>query len=125
MLAEEELKEAWKNFIEILSSNKNHSAVSNLQSAVLNITGDNSFDIIAASNIHQKFIEAERSSLIHHLQTFFNNKLLKYRVLVQKSTDVPQVKEISLTSKQQFQLIVEQYPLVKELKDRLRLELDY
>ena len=27
--------------------------------------------------------------------------------------------------REQYQLLVESYPLVKELKDRLRLELDY
>jgi DNA polymerase-3 subunit gamma/tau len=33
--------------------------------------------------------------------------------------------EAPLTSREQFQKMAEQYPLVKELKDRLRLELDY
>jgi DNA polymerase-3 subunit gamma/tau len=30
-----------------------------------------------------------------------------------------------MNKREQFQQIVDQYPLVKELKDRLRLELDY
>jgi len=30
-----------------------------------------------------------------------------------------------MTAKDQFIKLVEQYPMVKELKDRLRLELDY
>jgi len=33
--------------------------------------------------------------------------------------------DIPLSSKEQYLKLVEQYPLVKELKDRLRLELDY
>ena len=33
--------------------------------------------------------------------------------------------ETSLTSREQYQKIIEQYPMVKELKDRLGLELDY
>jgi DNA polymerase-3 subunit gamma/tau len=37
----------------------------------------------------------------------------------QKNTEVP------LTAREQYQKIIEQYPLVKELKDKLRLELDY
>ena len=32
---------------------------------------------------------------------------------------------ISLTSKQQYQLIIEKFPLVKVLKDKLKLEIDY
>jgi len=125
LLAEDDLKEAWGNFIEILAANNNHYAVSNLKTAVLQITDENSFDIITGSNIQQKFIEAERSRLIHHLQTFFNNRLLKYRVLVQESTDAPPIKEKTLNTKQQYQLLAEQYPYIKELKDRLKLELDY
>jgi DNA polymerase-3 subunit gamma/tau len=31
----------------------------------------------------------------------------------------------TLSSKEQYLKIIEEYPLVKELKDRLRLELDY
>ena len=33
--------------------------------------------------------------------------------------------EKTMTKKEQYLAIVEQYPLVKELKDRLGLELDY
>jgi DNA polymerase-3 subunit gamma/tau len=33
--------------------------------------------------------------------------------------------DLPLSSKEQYQKIIEQYPLVKELRDRLRLELDY
>jgi DNA polymerase-3 subunit gamma/tau len=33
--------------------------------------------------------------------------------------------EVSLTAKEQFQKLIERYPMVKELRDRLRLDLDY
>jgi DNA polymerase-3 subunit gamma/tau len=33
--------------------------------------------------------------------------------------------DLPLSSKEQYQKIIEQYPLVKELRDRLRMELDY
>jgi DNA polymerase III subunit gamma/tau len=35
------------------------------------------------------------------------------------------VTDLPLSSKEQYQKIIEQYPLVKELRERLRLELDY
>jgi len=35
------------------------------------------------------------------------------------------IKDLPLSSREQYQKIIEQYPLVKELKDKLRLELDY
>jgi DNA polymerase-3 subunit gamma/tau len=33
--------------------------------------------------------------------------------------------ERTLNSKEQFLKMIEEYPLIKELKDKLRLELDY
>jgi DNA polymerase-3 subunit gamma/tau len=35
------------------------------------------------------------------------------------------VKEEVLSTKEQYLRIIEQYPLVKELKDKLRMQLDY
>ena len=45
-------------------------------------------------------------------------------MIEEKREGKPQI-EISLTAREQFQQLAEKYPLVKELKDRLRLELDY
>jgi DNA polymerase-3 subunit gamma/tau len=46
-------------------------------------------------------------------------------VIVVERVDTGEPEEKPLNKREQFQQIVEQYPLVKELKDRLRLELDY
>jgi DNA polymerase-3 subunit gamma/tau len=35
------------------------------------------------------------------------------------------VTEAPMTARDQYMKLIEEYPLVKELKDRLRLELDY
>jgi DNA polymerase-3 subunit gamma/tau len=50
---------------------------------------------------------------------------LKFTVLVEEPAGHQPPSEGMLSSKEQFQEIVKQYPLVQELKDRLRLELDY
>jgi DNA polymerase-3 subunit gamma/tau len=44
-------------------------------------------------------------------------------ILEQDNGDIDETK--ALSSKQQYQILIEKYPLIKELKDRLRLELDY
>jgi DNA polymerase III subunit gamma/tau len=60
------------------------------------------------------------------LQGWFNNRALTYQVIVQERTDMPQVaEEKSLNTKEQYLKLIEEYPLVKELRDKLRLELDY
>ena len=86
---------------------------------------ENSFDIITGGNIQQKFIESERSGLTSYLQHYFNNRTLTYQVKIVASAIAETNEEKPLNNKQQFQLLTEQYPLIKELKDRLKLELDY
>ena len=77
------------------------------------------------NNNEQKFIEQDRNKLFAFLQEKLQNKLLQFNVIVEeKNNDRPAI-EATLSSKEQFLKIIEQYPLVKELKDRLRLELDY
>jgi DNA polymerase-3 subunit gamma/tau len=45
-------------------------------------------------------------------------------VLVESDQNLAPV-DIPLSSKEQYQKIIEQFPLVKELKERLKLDLDY
>ena len=124
-LTTESLLAAWNGFIENLALKKNHSAVSNFKMAELKVLDENSFDIVTQSNMHQKFIEAERSDLIHFMQQFFNNRLLKYQLILVEKETVADTGEKPLNTKQQYQLLAEEYPLIKELKERLKLELDF
>jgi DNA polymerase-3 subunit gamma/tau len=124
-LTEEELRSAWEKFIEKLSAKKNHSAVTNFKMAVLKIIDNNSIEIVTENNIQQKFIEQERAALVDYLQDHFCNRQLTYNVIIIEKVDNGQMTEKPLSTREQYLKIVEEYPLVKELKDRLRLELDY
>ncbi len=124
-LNEEELYIAWGTYIERLRKNNNHSGVANFKSASLHIVDNNCIEIITENNIQQKFIETERASLIAHLQTHFNNRFLTYRVMVHENENNNKVAEKPLTTKEQYLKIIEEYPLVKQLKDSLGLQLDY
>ena len=124
-LTTEELKFCWDKFIEKLNEKKNHSAVTNFKGAILRIIDNNSIEIITESNIQQKFIEQERAELVHFLQDHFCNRQLTYSVIITEKEDAAQSGERPLNTREQYQKLIEEYPLVKELKDRLRLELDY
>ena len=63
--------------------------------------------------------------MIEHLQTFYNNRTLSYNIVVKENTDAPVVQERPLNSREQYQKMIEEYPIVKELRDKLKLELDY
>lgn len=124
-ITDEELSLCWGKFIQKLNDRKNHSAVTNFKGAVLRIVDSNSIEIITESNIQQKFIEQERAELIDCLQDHFCNRQLTYNVIVIEKEDNTTPGERPLNTREQYLKIIEEYPLVKELKDRLRLELDY
>jgi DNA polymerase III subunit gamma/tau len=121
----ENLKIAWVKYTEKIEAEKKHPTVTQFRAAELRIDDENNFTIITEGKVQQKFIENERSGLITFVQKYFSNKLLKYsmEIVEQETGEIDDTK--ALTSKQQYQLLIEKYPLIKELKDRLRLELDY
>jgi DNA polymerase-3 subunit gamma/tau len=122
-LNEENLQQAWQAYIQKLIAEKNHSAVTNFNFAKLQLTGDSSFDIITENNIQHKFIEAERAKLIDHIQGYFKNKQLKYQItIVEKPLD-PTIIKTSISSKELYQKLVAQYPHIRELKEKLNLDI--
>ena len=124
-LNEEELYIAWGLYIEELVRNNNPSAVANFKAANLAILDSNCIEIVATNKLQQKFIEAERGALITHLQQHFNNRFLTYKVRLELDESKQAVSEVHLSTKQQYLKIIEEYPLVKQLKDRLGMQLDY
>ncbi len=120
-----ELDLCWNKFIDKLIEKKNHSAVTNFKMAELRIIDNNSIEIVTGNNIQQKFIEQERAELVDDLQQYFCNRQLTYSVIIVETESNNGPVEKPLSSREQYQRIIEEYPLVKELKDRLRLELDY
>ena len=124
-LSEEELHTCWGLFVEKLREKSNYSAVTNFRAAEIKVIDINTVEIITQGEIHKAFIEAERSDLITHLQEHFSNRFLVYQVTVtekEEKEDAPG--EVILNRKQQYLKIIEEYPLVKELKDRLKLEIE-
>ncbi len=60
-----------------------------------------------------------------HLQTHFHNRFLTYKIVVIENENSKTPVEKPLSTKEQYLKMIEEYPLIKELKDRLKLELDY
>ncbi|HEX2846472.1 MAG TPA: DNA polymerase III subunit gamma/tau [Chitinophagaceae bacterium] len=123
-LKEEPLQQSWEAYIQKLKEEKNPAAQP-FALAKLLIKDGNTFEVITANNIEQKFIEQERNQLFAFLQQRLKNRLLQFYVVVVENTEQQPVTDAPLSSKDQFLKMAEQYPLVKELRDRLRLDLDY
>jgi len=124
-LEPEALHKAWQQYADYLRENRN-PAVQSLELATLRITDPTTFEVVTSNNLEQKFVEQEKRNLSDHLQKVFANKTISFTVIIEeKETVDEEPADRPLNKREQFLQMVEQYPLVKELKDRLKLELDY
>jgi DNA polymerase-3 subunit gamma/tau len=117
----EKLRNYWDKYTLNLTS----TSAMTFRTARLNIETETSFSVTVNSLTQQKFIEQERMMLNDCIQLAFNNRTINFVVKVEEGEkqDVPQ--HLLLNSRQRFEKIASMYPLLKELKDKLKLEIDY
>lgn len=120
----EELQEAWNEYAARLKEEKN-PAGQNFEMAQLTVQDENSFIAIVYNNIQLRFIEQQGLKASQFLREKLQNSQLQFYIAMQENTGSTSSMTAPLTSREQFQKMAEQYPFVKELKDKLRLELDY
>jgi DNA polymerase-3 subunit gamma/tau len=120
----EPLHQAWQQYADSLRENRN-PAVQSLELAMLRIIDTQTFEVATNNNLEQRFIEQEKRGISDHLKQVFGNKAISFTVIVEEKAPGEEPADRPLNKREQFRQIVEQYPLVRELKDRLRLELDY
>jgi DNA polymerase III subunit gamma/tau len=123
-LDEETLAKAWSDYTGLLKKERSPAAQP-FAMARLRIRDANSFEAISNNNIEKQFIEQNRNRFFSFLMDRINNRYLQFSVMVEENPGEEKTSEISLSAKEQFLKMAEQYPIIKELKDRLRLELDY
>jgi DNA polymerase-3 subunit gamma/tau len=124
LLEIEALNEAWKLYIEKLTAEQNHSTASNFSYCELKITDEHSFEVITESNIQQKFIESEKASLIHYMQAFFKDRLLKLTVTIIEKPYTDEPGERPLNSREIYAQMVEKNPLIQVLKEKLQMTIE-
>jgi DNA polymerase-3 subunit gamma/tau len=124
-LTMEKLRGCWDEYAVSLEKQQKHSSSGTFKSARLVIEDEIRFTVTVSNLLSQNFIATEKTLLMEHLQTTFNNRAIVFDVLVEASEreDIPL--HMRLNSKDKFEHIAGQYPLVKELKERLKLEIDY
>lgn len=116
------VKEVWEELISLLKEAKNPAYISFI-SAELEIIDEINLKITGATAWDMKVIENERRLIAEKLQEKFQNRSLNI-VFAYKETGVIE-EERPLSKKEQYNQMAEKYPLIKDLKDRLGLELDY
>lgn len=121
----EKLKSAWDAYTKILEQQQKHSSAGTFRIARLTIEDDIHFSVTVTSLTSQKFVEQEKMMLTDHIQKAFNNRSILLSVLVEAGEQDEVPAYLRMNSRQKFERIAEQFPLVKELKERLKLEIDY
>ena len=125
LLTMERLQQCWNSYTIQLEKQLKHSSAGTFKSARLSLENEIRFTVTVSALTSQKFVEQERMMLLDYLHTEFNNRSIVFEVLVEagEREDIPA--HMRLNSKQKFEHIAEQFPLVRELKERLKLEIDY
>jgi DNA polymerase-3 subunit gamma/tau len=121
----ENLEEHWNCFKEKLKQQSKHSVVTVFNNAKLEVVNDQHFSITVSASLEQKFIEQEKTTLLEYLKECFHNRNIGFTIKVDEQIKEVVTVEATLTTREKYQKVIEQYPMIKELKDRLKLELDY
>lgn len=118
----ETLQAVWNEYTAYLETTTKHSSAGTFKLAELQIEDPIHFTVTVPALVAQKFVEQERMNVMEKIWERFQNRAIQFSILVAagEKEDVPL--HLRLNSKQKYERIAEQYPLVKELKDRLNLE---
>ena len=122
-LTQELLKEHWQGFADKLRDAKN-PAVQSFELSELRILDDENFEVVTGDNIMARFIDAEKRELAEYLQEKFCNNRLLFTVVIEQRADLGLKFERPLTPREVFMQMAEQYPLINDLRIKLRLEVD-
>jgi DNA polymerase-3 subunit gamma/tau len=121
----ETLQQCWNDYAQKMEKDLKHSVAGTFRIATLQIEDPTHFTISVPALTAQKFVEQERMSLMETIWERFQNRAIQFSILVDagEKEDVPL--HLKLNSKQKFEHIAKQYPLVQQLKERMNLEVNF
>jgi DNA polymerase III subunit gamma/tau len=119
------LQVAWKEYILKLKTAQKHSVVSTMEMMDCKVKNPELFEITCFGNVQLGFLKQEKTALLEHVQHFFHNPSINIHTELVETQEEENPADRPLNTKEQFMKMAEKYPLVKDLRDRLGLELDY
>jgi DNA polymerase-3 subunit gamma/tau len=116
------LQKCWDDYTAYLETTNKHSSTGTFKIAQLFIEDEVHFTVTVPALTAQKFVEIERMNVLEKIWEAFQNRAIQFSILIEASEkeDVPL--HLRLNSKQKFERIASQYPLLNNLKTRLNLE---
>lgn len=115
----------WEEFIHTFRQANKMTVVSNLQLAAVNLLGREEIGIVSRNIVQFRFMEEEKLAISDFFKRKFNNPSIILTLQLDESQQAQDTGPAPLSSREQFQLMAEKYPLIKELKDKLNMELDF
>lgn len=117
------LEEIWKGLTGALREEKN-TAHNAFAVAKLKIEGHDQLKITANSAFNRALIENEKNRINEIIRLKFKNRGIQLHIDFEEQEVADTNEQKPLNKRQQFNMMAEKYPLVRELKDRLFLDLD-
>jgi DNA polymerase-3 subunit gamma/tau len=116
----------WEEFIDRFRQANKMTVVSNLQLAQVILINPQEIGIVSRNIVQFRFMEEEKLEISEFFKKKFkNNNLILTLQLDESQQQNEDTGPVALSSREQFAKMIEKYPLVKELKDRLNMELDF
>jgi DNA polymerase-3 subunit gamma/tau len=121
----ETLQACWNDYAVKMEKELKHSVAGTFRIATLQIEDPTHFTITVPALTAQKFVEQERMRLMETIWERFQNRAIQFSILVDAGEKEAVPLHLKLNSKQKFDHIAKQYPLVQQLKERLNLEVNF
>ncbi|SEV99991.1 DNA polymerase-3 subunit gamma/tau [Chitinophaga sp. YR573] len=115
----------WEEFIDRFRQANKMTVVSNLQLAAITLPAPEEIAITSRNIVQFRFMEEEKLAISAFFKDKFHNLGIVLTLLLDETQQAVDIGPAPLSSREQFQKMTESYPLIKELKDRLNLELDF
>lgn len=121
------LKECWLNYAtKLQSQGDKHSTIKTFEIAILEINNELNFTVYVSAITQQKFIDQEKTALLQLIHNEFKNNGINFKIEIKdtiQQQDIPL--HLKLNSKQKFEHLTNKFPILKDLKEKLNLEIDY
>ncbi|MEY4891580.1 MAG: hypothetical protein RIQ34_192 [Bacteroidota bacterium] len=121
----EALLRVWSVYTDRLRTDRN-PALPSFDRAALELVGPHEFRIRTYNNIEQRFIEQERNTLYDFLIAELGVSNLQFQVIVMEpDPNAVSDQPVTLSSRDQYQAMIANYPLVHALREQLGMDLDF
>ena len=120
----ESVQNYWSCFADKLKSEGKNSHVTVFNNARLEVVNEHHFTVTVSASLAQKFIEEKKVELLEYLKDCFKNRNIAFNIIIEEQEKEPVNPDTSMNSREKYLKTIEKYPMVKELKERLKLDLD-